>query len=218
MVAVPLGNAADITQRALRVLAGVDRVICEDTRKTGRLLSEHGLRQKLQSFRAAQMESDARRVLEFLRAGERLAFTSDAGTPAISDPGSFLVREVRREFPQTPILPVPGANSLGAALSVAGFQTNPTLYLGFPSPKASRRRSLFREHAGFEGVVVVLESVHRVENCLSELRECFPDREILIAREMTKTYEQYVLWLPDTAFPEDLVLKGEFTLVVGPKR
>ena len=218
MVGVPIGNLLDVTLRALQILGGCDRVVCEDTRSTHRLLSAHGLRARLESFRPTRRESDSQRVVDALRSGERVAFCSEAGTPALSDPGSFLVRRVREDLPDVPIVPVPGPSSLTAALSVAGFQTNPTVYLGFPSPKAGKRRSLFARYADFPGALVVLESVHRIQATLLDLRACFPEREILIARELTKVYEETILWAPQTDLPTDLSLLGEFTVVVGPER
>ncbi len=218
LVAVPIGNLRDITLRALDVFAACDHVVCEDTRSTRRLLSAHGLRAELLSFRPTHRDADSRRAIEALRGGERLAFCSEAGTPALSDPGSFLVREVRAHCPDVPIVPIPGASAVTAALSVAGFQTNPCLYLGFPSPKAGRRQALLKEHAGFPGVIVLFESVHRARAALADLRTQFPDREILIARELTKKFESIQIWEPGCALPEDLTLRGEFTLVVGPRR
>ena len=218
MVGVPIGNLNDITLRALQVLSGCNRVVCEDTRSTQRLLSRHNIQARLESFRPTRRERDAERVVDCLKAGERVAFCSEAGTPALSDPGSFLVRQVRAVLPEVPIVPVPGPSSLSAALSVAGFQTNPTIYLGFPSPKSGKRRSLFARYADFPGCLVVFESVHRISASLNDLRACFPEREILIARELTKLYEQTFLWAPHMDLPADLPLRGEFTLVVGPER
>lgn len=218
MVGVPIGNTEDITLRALRILGSCDRVVCEDTRSTQRLLAAHDIRARLESFRPTRREADSQKVVAALAQGEEVAFCSEAGTPALSDPGSFLVRAVRQELAHVPIIPVPGPSAITAALSVAGFQTNPTVYLGFPSPKGGKRRTLFQEYADFPGAVIVLESVHRIAVALADLRSAFPDREILIARELTKRFEETLLWLPGQELPAELMLKGEFTIVVGPQR
>ena len=121
VIAVPIGNLEDLTLRALRILGQVDRIYCEDTRKTARLLSHFQLHTPLKSYRVHQIEADNRKVLEDLEAGLRLGFCSEAGTPALSDPGSHLVRAVRQELPEIPIYPLPGASALAGALSVAGI-------------------------------------------------------------------------------------------------
>ncbi len=222
MTAVPIGNLADITLRALHVLAGVDGILCEDTRKTGILLKHYGLSNALKSYRIHRREADTEHALSELRQGKRLAFCSEAGTPAISDPGSFLVGSVREKMPEVPIIPIPGPSAMAAALSIAGNQTNPALYLGFLSPKAGRRRRALEEYREFPGLIVVYESVHRIEATLNDIRDIFPHRNIMIAREMTKIYEESLILNPEST-PEEiagevgsLTKKGEFTLVIGP--
>jgi len=219
ITATPIGNLEDVTLRALRILRQADHVLTEDTRTTSRLLRRYGIETPLKSYRVHRLEEDTAWALARLAEKKNLCLCTDAGTPGISDPGSHLVRETRARLPEVPILPLPGPSALGAALSVAGFQTNPALYLGFLSPKAGRRRRALEAQRDFPGILVLFESVHRAAKTLGAIREIFPERDIFIAREMTKIHEEYVLAAPaEETRLEGLTLKGEFTLVIGPPR
>lgn len=231
VVATPIGNLEDITLRALRVLAQVDTILSEDTRKTGILLKHYGLGTRQKSYRVHQEEQDLATALGFLREGRRLAFCSDAGTPGISDPVSRLVRAIRAELPEVPIVPIPGPSALAAVLSVCGWQAHPAVFGGFLSPKPGRRRKFLKARAEAEGspsgsddLIVLYESVHRIAGLLEDIRSAFPDRPILIGRELTKIHEEIVILEPETVDGdweralEGLTRKGEFTVIIGPRR
>ena len=222
IVATPIGNLEDITLRAIRTLNEVDLILSEDTRKTGILCAHYQIATQRKSFRIHQLEEDTRHTIALLESGRSVAFVSDAGTPGISDPGSHLVRTLRATLPKIKIVPIPGASAMGAALSVSGWQTNPSLYLGFLSPKGSRRRKKLSEAADFAGVVIVYESVHRFQKLIDDIRITLPQRDILICREMTKIHEQFTL-IPARSSDDQyraivatVTKKGEFTILVGP--
>ena len=223
MVATPLGNLEDITYRAVRILGEVDLIFSEDTRKTGILLNHYGLKTPQKSFRVHHLQQDLEKALASLAEGKKIAFCTDAGTPGISDPGSALVREIRSRLPEIQVHPIPGPSALAAALSVCGWQTNPSLFAGFLSPKKGRRQKAISGFSSFEGIVVLYESVHRIEKLLQEIHELLPEREVFVAREMTKVFEDY-RWirtgLDEEEFDrelESLTKKGEFTVIVGPE-
>ncbi len=217
IVGTPIGNLEDITLRALRILGEVDLIVSEDTRKTGILLKRHGITTAQKSYRVHRLTEDTQYVLGRLRSGQKIAVCTDAGTPGVSDPGTFLVRQVRAELPAVAIIPIPGPSALTAALSVCGWQTNPALYLGFLSPKSGRRQRSLRRCLAFEGVIVLFESVHRVEKLIEEIRAIFPRRDIFIAREMSKLYEEFTLLPAGGALSGALPnRKGEFTIIIGP--
>ncbi len=221
VVATPIGNLEDISLRALRVLQNVELILSEDTRKTVRILRHYGIRTRLKSYRALQRREDENFALKKLERGANLALVSEAGTPGISDPGSHLVRLVRQKQ-AAKVVPVPGPCAFTAALSVCGWQTNPTVFLGFPSSRPGRRRRLLEQCKSLPGALVFYESVHRIRQFLQELRGVFPDREILVTREMTKLHEECLL-LPvgEGGRATDLLnmtLKGEFTIVMAPPR
>lgn len=225
VVATPIGNLEDITLRALRILRQCDTILSEDTRKTGILLKHYEITTPQKSYRVNQEEQDVRRALEFLQEGRNLAFVSDAGTPGVSDPVSRLVRTVREELPDVPIVPIPGPSALSAVLSVSGWQTNPSQFLGFLSPKPGRRRrALMEAGESFNGPVVLYESVHRIEALLRDLRTIFPERPVLVGRELTKLYEDIRLIpgnLDETEWRgivDKIAKKGEFTVILGPAR
>ena len=142
-----------------------------------------------------------------------------AGTPSVADPGTHWIRRVRETLPEVAIVPIPGPSALTTALSVCGWQTNPALYAGFLSPKAGRRRSFLERYRDFDGLIVLFESVHRVEKLIEDIREIFPRRDIFIAREMSKLYEEFrVLPAGSTGSGDFPTRKGEFTLIIGPER
>lgn len=219
IVATPIGNLEDISLRALRVLAGVDLLLAEDTRTTSRLLHHYGLKTPLKSYRVHRQQEDNEAALRALQSQQRLALVSDAGTPGLSDPGSSLVRMVRDLLPDCPLVPIPGPSALTAALSASGWQTNPTLFTGFLSHKGGPRRRFLEQWRDFDGVLALYESVHRVQALLRESMELLPEREILVFRELTKRFEDIGRWQPGQP-PERLLanleLRGEFTILLGP--
>jgi 16S rRNA (cytidine1402-2'-O)-methyltransferase len=189
VVATPLGHLEDITLRALGVLRAVAMVACEDTRHTGNLLRAHGIATRTTSYFEHNERWKGERILAELRAGRDVALVSDAGTPAISDPGYRLVRDARAEG--VPVVPVPGPSAAVAALSVSGLPTDRFLFVGFlPARPIARRRTL-AELAARTETLVVYESPVRVVAALADMAAELGDREAFLCREATKLHEEY---------------------------
>ncbi len=226
VVATPIGNLEDITLRALRTLKEVDFILSEDTRTSSKLLQKYQIKTPLKSYRQNQKQRDIGWACQKLASGHNIALISEAGTPGISDPGADLIREVRH-MSLAAIIPIPGPSALGAALSVCGWQTNPCLFAGFLSPRRGRRQAFLQDTQSFTGVIVIYESVYRIKTLLQELRDIFGEsRDILVAREISKIHEEWIL-LPAAISDsqanwqkqlDSLVLKGEFTILIGPWR
>ena len=192
IVATPIGNLKDISERALSVLKGVDLILCEDTRVTKKLLSKYDIHTQTRSYHAHSSDSKTEEILSSLKGGKDIALVSDAGTPTISDPGSRLVSYVRDELPVVKIVSIPGPSALVAALSISGLPASEFLFLGF-LPHKKGREKLFTEIAQNKRTVVFYESPHRISKTLSSLSKALsPDRKVVIAREITKMYEEVV--------------------------
>lgn len=225
MVATPIGNLADITLRALHVLQLADAIACEDTRHTQSLLRAYGIDRHGHQLIALHQHNEAQAaqtVIERLRAGQRVAYVSDAGTPAISDPGARLVAAVRAEG--LPIMPLPGASSVTTALSVAGISEDSAhasgfVFAGFLSSKATERANEIDVLAQEPRAVVLLEAPHRIE-ALAAALALLGDRPVTIGRELTKQFEQ-IATVHASDFPawlgaEPNRARGEFVLVLHP--
>lgn len=219
VVATPIGNLKDISQRALEVLREVDLVLCEDTRVTKKLLSFYDIQKPLESYHKFSKLNKIERILNLLEDGKNLALVSDAGTPGISDPGGFLIKKVFENFGNdVKIVPIPGANAAIAALSISGFSTDRFLFLGFP-PHKKGRKTFFDELAAREETQVFYESKHRIQKALLELKEVVPERELVLCRELTKQFESIYRGVADSCLKQlesDKIL-GEFVVVVGNK-
>jgi len=188
VVATPIGNAADITLRALHVLGLVDRIAAEDTRNTGQLLARYGIDKPLIAVHEHNEREAAQRVIDYLRAGERVACVSDAGTPGISDPGAKLVDAVREAG--YAIVPLPGASALATALSAAGDWVATFTFVGFLPPKPKQRAAALAALAAHAHALVFYEAPHRIVETVQALADAFgPARRLLIARELTKLHE-----------------------------
>lgn len=220
VVATPIGNLADIGLRALHVLQLADAIACEDTRHTRQLLQAYGLDKGAGGLLAAHQHNEraaAEVVMARLQRGERVAYVSDAGTPAISDPGAVLVAQVRAAG--LPVVPVPGASSVGCALSVAGLSDGAYVFAGFLPAKGKAREAALQEVGAQPRATVLLESPHRVLALAQELA-ALGAREVTLARELTKQFEQ-VCTLAARDLPAWLAAdaqrqRGEFVLVVHP--
>ena len=225
MVATPIGNLADITLRALHVLQLVDAVACEDTRHTQTLLRAYGIDRNSHQLVALHQHNEAQAaqmVIERLRAGQRLAYVSDAGTPAISDPGARLVAAVRAAG--LPVVPLPGASSVTTLLSVAGLANlagddTGFVFAGFLSAKAAERAQTVQALASEPRAVVLLEAPHRIE-ALAAALAVLAERPLTVGRELTKQFEE-IATLSASEFPawlsaEPNRLRGEFVLVLHP--
>jgi 16S rRNA (cytidine1402-2'-O)-methyltransferase len=216
VVATPIGNLRDITLRALDVLAAVDLVLCEDTRVGARLLAAHGIAARLTRY-DDHAGPDARpRILQRLTAGARVALTSDAGTPLISDPGYRLVREAAALG--IAVFPIPGPSASLAALSVSGLPTDRFLFAGFPPARSAARRAMLEELADVRSTLVFYESGPRLAESLADMAAVLGPREAVVARELTKLYETVLRGTLAglAADPRLAAPKGEIVVLVGP--
>jgi 16S rRNA (cytidine1402-2'-O)-methyltransferase len=218
IVATPIGNLRDITLRALDVLRHADVIAAEDTRTSQHLLGAYGIQARLVAVHEHNETAAAVRIVEELRAGRRVAYISDAGTPGLSDPGARLVQAVRAAG--LPLQPVPGPSALAAALSVSGME-GPFLFQGFLPPKAAARRKALEGMRDLPAVLVFYEAPHRIDETVADLaRTLDGERVILFARELTKRFEQlHACPLADaTAWlaADDNHRRGEFVLVLSP--
>src|SRR5262249_50352473 len=217
VVATPIGNLEDITLRALRVLRAVDLVAAEDTRRTPSLLQAYGARAPLISYFEHNQARRGPELLRRLQAGARVALVTDAGTPGVSDPGFRLVRLCRDAG--VPVVPIPGASALVAALSAAGIPADRFVFEGFPPATPGRRLTRLRALAALGRPVVLYESPHRLLATLEAVETVFGEAEVVLAREVTKRFEEF---RRGTASELRAALgaagvRGEVTLVVNPR-
>lgn len=227
IVGTPIGNLEDITVRALRVLKEVDLILCEDTRVTKRLLAKYDIATPTMSYHAQSKLAKVDKILALLEEGKNLALVSDAGTPCISDPGMLLVSQVLAlkvsgQLSNIQIVPIPGPSALITALSAAGISVAEFSFLGF-LPHKKGRETLFKEIAESKRVMAFYESPHRIEKSLESLEKfCGADRGVIVARELTKIYEEFVRGTVAEARAHfaknpDRV-RGEFVVIVAPAR
>ena len=217
MVATPIGNLEDITLRALRVLREVDLVAAEDTRRTRSLLQAYGVRAPLASYFAHNQARRGPELLRRLQGGARIALVTDAGTPGVSDPGFQLVRLCRDAG--VPVVPIPGASALVAALSAAGVPADRFVFEGFLPVKPGRRLTRLRELATLGRPVVLYESPHRLLATLEAVETVFGAAEVVIAREVTKRFEEFRRGTASElrAALAAAGVRGEVTVVVNPR-
>lgn len=217
LTATPIGNAADITLRALRVLRQCDAIVAEDTRVTAKLLAIHGISRPLLTYNDHNAHAIRPKLLAKLKAGARLAMVSDAGTPLVSDPGHKLVRAAREEG--IAVYPVPGPSAALAALTASGLPSDRFLFAGFLPAKAGTRRTTLAGLSGIPATLILFESAQRLAESLSDMAEVLGPREAVVARELTKLHEDIRsgrLDLLAAAFKDMPPPKGEITIVVGP--
>jgi 16S rRNA (cytidine1402-2'-O)-methyltransferase len=220
-IATPIGNLADMSSRAISALSEATLIIAEDPRTTGQLLKLLGVEGK-KDFISSHAQSSAgalQKALERCREHEYIAVVTDAGTPAISDPGSYFISEFRKMYPEAFVVPIPGPSAVIAALSVSGFPASHFEFMGFV-PHKKGRQTLFATIATTEHCVVLYESPHRIIKTLESLAESLGDRLLMVGREMTKAFEEY----PVGTAAELLAyytehadkVRGEFVLVIAP--
>jgi 16S rRNA (cytidine1402-2'-O)-methyltransferase len=217
VVATPIGNLADLTERARAILGTVDLIACEDTRTTGAMLTRIGIRRDLVAYHDHNEIEAAERLTELLAGGKSIALVSDAGTPAISDPGFRLVRACRRRA--LPVVPVPGPCALAAVLSASGLPTNGFLFAGFLPSKTSARTAFLEKYREFDYTLALYESCHRIDKFVEEIVATLgPTRVIAVAKEVTKLHETFLIG-PAGEVRDRLAktsLKGEFVLLIAP--
>lgn len=217
VVATPIGNLEDITLRAVRILGQVDLIAAEDTRHTRKLLSHLSISKPLISYYKDRESSRSQKIIEVLLGGRDVALVSDAGTPAISDPGAILVSHCHEK--SITVIAVPGPSALTAALSVAGLTLPSFTFLGFLPGKKSQRMKTLSAHVQDEPAVVFYESPRRVCNTLAECREVFGERKVFIARELTKIHEELLTGTLSEVLgvlEEKSQIKGEFVVILFP--
>ena len=215
LVATPIGNLEDITLRALRTLKECDMIAAEDTRRTGQLLKHFGISKPLLSYHLFNEAQRSQQLLERLRHGERIALVTDAGSPGISDPGERIVREALRAGFR--VEPVPGPSALIAALTASGLPTEEFHFVGFLPHKSGQRRTKLEALKAIPGTLVLYESPFRIEKLLIELRDVMPGHGVVLARELTKRFEEFLRGTPAEllAIFEKRSFKGEFVVMVS---
>lgn len=221
IVATPIGNMEDMTYRGCRVLKEVDCILCEDTRTTGKLLAKYDIKNKTMSYHAHSSKGKENVIIEMLKEGKNLALVSDAGTPCISDPGVMLVAQVRSEFgSDAKVVPIPGASALVSAISASGVSASSFVFLGF-LPHKKGRETLFKEISTMDRTVVFYESSHRIIKTLESLAEHCPQKHIVVAREITKMFEEFTSGTPLEVLKHTQSdvnkQKGEFVVIVESK-
>lgn len=216
VVATPIGNLADITLRALAVLQKVDLVCAEDTRVSAQLLSAYGINAKLISVREHNEQQMSDQIIAALASGQSVAQISDAGTPAICDPGAKLAMRVRAAG--FAVVPVVGASAVMAALSVAGVSEPHFYFHGFLPPKSGERTKLLQRWENADYPVIAFETPHRIATTLDDLANTLPERNIMLAREITKTFETFLLGtaneLREKLAADSNQSRGEMVLVI----
>jgi 16S rRNA (cytidine1402-2'-O)-methyltransferase len=214
LVATPIGNLEDITLRALRTLKECDVVAAEDTRHTGQLLKHFGISKSMISYFQFNEAKRSEEILGRLARGQKVALVTDAGTPGVSDPGERVVKAALKAGFR--VEPVPGPCALVAALTASGLGTDEFHFIGFLPHKSGQRRKRLEALKEVPGTLVLYESPYRIEKLLTELQEVFPERQVVLARELTKKFEEYLRGMASEllAVVQKRTLKGEFVVLV----
>jgi 16S rRNA (cytidine1402-2'-O)-methyltransferase len=215
LVATPIGNLEDITLRALRTLKECDVVAAEDTRRTGQLLKHFDICKALLSYFRFNEARRSEEILARLGRGETVALVTDAGSPGISDPGQRVVAAAIKAGLR--VEAVPGPSALLAALTGSGLATDEFHFIGFLPHKPGQRRKKLEGLKAVEGTLVLYESPYRIEKLLAELKEVFPERDLVLARELTKKFEEYLRGKAAELLGsvQQRTLKGEFVVLIS---
>lgn len=214
IIATPIGNLEDITVRALRVLKEVDLIACEDTRHTRKLLAHYQIAKPTVSYHEHNERERSAELLDKITTGLSVALVSDAGTPTISDPGLYIVREAIER--QILVIPIPGPSAVITALSASGLPTGEFAFIGFLPSRGTARRARLKELADVKSTLIFYEAPHRIKATIEDAREALGDRVCVIARELTKLHEEFVRGrLSEIVVPEGSA-RGEIVLLVGP--
>jgi 16S rRNA (cytidine1402-2'-O)-methyltransferase len=214
IVSTPIGNLSDITLRALEVLKKSDYVLCEDTRISKNLLERYEIKSKLIANHKFNEKKNLSKVIDILKSGSIVSLISDAGTPSISDPGAILVNECA--INSIDIFPIPGASAVSSAVSISGFNEKYFFYGFFPEKK-SKLKEDFEKLTNLGGCIVFFISPRKFNRSIKDLKYYFSNRKILVCREMTKFYEEYIRTDVDTLEPFKSDPKGELTIVISGK-
>ena len=222
IVPTPIGNLEDMTERAIRILKGVNLVLCENTSVTQKLFNHYDIDTPTSVFFAQTKLKNVEKILQMLEDGKQIALVSDAGTPTISDPGVLLVDRIRTELPEVKVVALPGASAITTALSSSGISSAQFVFLGF-LPHKKGRETLFKEIGESKRTIVFYESVHRIEKTLESLSECIiSPRRVVVAREMTKMYEEVIRGdakeVKNYFAKKKDKIRGEFVVIVEPRK
>ncbi len=216
VTATPIGNLKDITLRALDIFKTADIILCEDTRTTKKLLSAYDINTRCIAYHKFSSDKEIEHIIELFNTYESIVLVSDAGTPAISDPGSFLIQKIREKNMNVEIQSVPGASALTAALSISGLSLSQFTFGGFLPHKKGRQKKL-DELLSYPHTIVLYESTHRICKLLEEIESRQPSRTIVICKEITKIHEHVFKGTPRDIldiFSKDTSLqKGEFVVI-----
>ncbi len=212
VVATPIGNLNDISNRALDVLRQADLIACEDTRQTIKLLNHFGIQKAMTSYHEFNEEKRAAELADMLAGNTNVALVSDAGTPAIADPGYRLVRLCRQRG--IPVVAIPGPSAAVTAIAASGLPSDEFMFVGFLPAKKNARREKLTSFANVTCTLVFYEAPHRIEAALGDLQEALGDREVCIAREITKIHEEFLFGRVSEVKTHIKPL-GEFVVVVG---
>lgn len=216
IVATPIGNLEDMTYRAVRILGEVDLIAAEDTRHSLKLLSHFGISKSMTSYFDHNQQFKGERILNTLRQGKSVALISDAGTPCVSDPGYQLVRDAVAEG--IPVIPIPGACAAVAALSASGLPSDIFTFAGFPPSRQGKRRSFLAEMSALPGTLLLYEAPHRLVETLRDMREVLGERQVVVARELTKIYEELIRGSVSEVLEsvDQGKVRGEVVILVAP--
>ena len=218
IVATPIGNMEDITYRAVKILNSVDAIYCEDTRQTKKILNHYEIKTKPYSLHSHSHENKIFSICNKLISGQNIAYLTDCGTPALSDPGSKLVKIAVEN--NIKVSPIPGPSALTSIISISGFIEKNIIFAGFLSKKPGKRINELTKLSEFEGIIVLYESPHRIHKLILAISQVFPNKEIVIGREMTKLFEEIIRG-NISQFENSLSTikeKGEFTIAILNKK
>lgn len=215
LVATPIGNLEDITLRAIRTLKEVDLVVCEDTRVTGKLLAHFEIKKPLESFFEHTEQVKSGKIAGYLKGGQNVALVTDAGMPGICDPGYRLVKEAVDAGVR--VIPIPGPSASLSALAASGLPTDQFVFVGFLPQKQGKRQNFLKNLLEEKRTIIAYESPHRLLFALQDILEVLGDRQICVAREITKIYEEFVRGSVSNVLEKfkDKEIKGEITLVIS---
>ncbi len=216
IIATPIGNLEDMTYRAVRILGEVDLIAAEDTRHSLKLLNHFGISRPLTSYFDHNQQIKGERILNALRQGKSVALISDAGTPCVSDPGYQLVRDAVAE--NILVVPVPGACAAVTALSASGLPSDTFTFAGFPPSRQGKRRTFLSEMNHLPGTLILYEAPHRLVETLSDVHEIMGERQVIVARELTKIYEECIRGTAAEviATVSQSVVRGEVVILIAP--
>lgn len=213
IIATPIGNLKDITFRAIETLKEVDYILCEDTRKTLKLLNHYKIRKHLESYFIGNERKKTDKVLNNLTSGKNIGLVSDGGTPCISDPGNMLVKQCHEKG--ITVIPIPGASGLSTALSVSGIGDNYSMFIGFLPRSRKKINKVFKQIKEYNGNIIIYESPYRVKSALNKIHETFGNIRVFLFKELTKMFECIKIDSIEVILSEieEKNLKGEYIII-----